>query len=85
MEKSTHHLDLHLHEGGFHKWLGKKEDEEITAADIERGLNYQGHDAEHVHKMAQFAKNSKKWDHNKPATESNEPAWKTWSDYNEQK
>jgi hypothetical protein len=66
---NQHHLDLHLHEGGFHKWLGKKEGEPITEADIEKGLQYQGHDKDHVQKMAQFAKNSKKWHHDKKATE----------------
>ena len=43
-----------IKKGAFHKWLGKPEDEKITQADIEKGLNS---DDEHVRKMAQFAKN----------------------------
>ena len=49
-----------INKGGFHKWLGKSEDSPITEADIERGLNS---DDPHVVKMAQFAKNSRKWKH----------------------
>lgn len=44
--------------GSFHEWLGKKPDETITDADIEKGLKS---DDKHVKKMAQFAKNAKKW------------------------
>ncbi|HET8687712.1 MAG TPA: hypothetical protein VFM18_13760 [Methanosarcina sp.] len=40
--------------GAFHRWLGKPEDADITAADIEKGL---ASNDEHVRKMAQFAKN----------------------------
>ena len=43
--------------GAFHKWLGKKESEPITDADIERGLKAGGHPA----KMAEFAKARRKW------------------------
>lgn len=43
-----------IKKGAFHKWLGKPEDEKITAADIDKGLKSK--DA-HVRKMAQFAKN----------------------------
>ena len=42
--------------GAFHRWLGKKEDEPITAADIAKGL---ASDDPHVKKMAQFAENAK--------------------------
>jgi len=40
--------------GAFHRWLGKKEDEPITDADIQKGLNSSD---THARKMAQFAKN----------------------------
>lgn len=48
--------------GSFHEWLGKKPGDPITDADIERGLKS---DDPHVRKMAQFAKNAKKWHTNK--------------------
>jgi hypothetical protein len=71
-----------IKKGGFHEWLGKKEGEPITEADIERALAYEGEDAAHVHKMANFAKNAKKFHHNKkPSTESvkdEAPAWQKW-------
>jgi len=51
------HLDLK--KGGFHKWLGKSEDEPITDADIAKGKKAGGHAA----KMAQFAENARKWKH----------------------
>jgi hypothetical protein len=44
--------------GGFHKWLGKSEDEPITDADIERGLKSRD---PHAREMANFARNSRKW------------------------
>lgn len=43
----------HIAKGAFHRWLGKPEDEPITAADIEKGLKAGGHAA----KMANFARN----------------------------
>lgn len=46
--------DIKVKKGGFHKWLGKSEDQPITAADIAKGLKS---DDPHVKKMAQFAKN----------------------------
>lgn len=46
-------LHLHIKKGAFHKWLGKSEDEPITAADIKKGLAAGGHAA----KMANFARN----------------------------
>lgn len=46
--------DIKVKKGGFHKWLGKSEDEDITAADIKKGL---ASDDPHVKKMALFAKN----------------------------
>jgi len=55
-------MDLDIKKGGFHKWLGKPEDEPITQADIEKGL---ASEDPHVRKMAQFAKNAKKWHHEK--------------------
>lgn len=45
--------------GAFHKYLGKKEGEPITNADIEKGLKAGGHAA----KMAAFAKAARKWKH----------------------
>jgi hypothetical protein len=60
-DKQDHPIDEDdIKEGGFHKWLGKPEDEEITEADIEKGL---ASDDAHVRKMANFAKSSKKWHH----------------------
>jgi hypothetical protein len=43
----------HIEKGAFHKWLGKSEDEPITAADIAKGKAAGGHAA----KMAVFAEN----------------------------
>jgi len=49
---------LHVRKGNFHKWLGKKPDSAITAADIARG---KASSDPHVVKMATFAANAKKW------------------------
>ena len=49
-----------LKKGAFHKWLGKDESEKLTPADIDKGLASKD---EHVRKMAQFAKNAKKFHH----------------------
>lgn len=49
-----------IEKGSFHKWLGKAEDEPITNADIEKGLKS---DDPHVRKMANFARNARKWKH----------------------
>lgn len=46
--------------GGFHRWLGKSEDQPITEADIKKGL---ASDDPHVRKMANFAKNARHWKH----------------------
>lgn len=43
--------------GGFHRWLGKKEGEPITEEDIEKGKAAGGHAA----RMATFAENAKHW------------------------
>ena len=53
-------MKLKLKKGAFHQWLGKDEDEPITDADIQKGLNS---DDPHVRKMAQFAKNARGWKH----------------------
>lgn len=45
------------HKGAFHRWLGKKEGEPITEADIEKGLRAGGHAAQ----MANFARNERGW------------------------
>lgn len=47
--------------GAFHEWLGKKEGEPITDADIEKGLKAGGHAA----KMAAFAKAARGFKHGK--------------------
>lgn len=52
-------MKLKIHAGGFHHWLGKKEGEKITAADIAKGKRAGGH----AEKMAVFAQNAKKWHH----------------------
>ena len=49
---------FHVHKGNFHKWLGKKSDSPITAADIAKG---KASGEPHVVKMATFAANAKKW------------------------
>jgi len=49
----------HIKKGAFHRWLGKKPGAPITAADIQRGLKAGGHAA----KMANFARNAKKFHH----------------------
>ncbi len=49
-----------LKKGAFHKWLGKDPEEPITDADIAKGL---ASDDPHVNKMAQFAKNARKFKH----------------------
>lgn len=51
----------HIEKGAFHRWLGKKEGEPITDADIDKGLKAGGHPA----KMAAFAKASRKFRHGK--------------------
>jgi len=51
-----------IKKGSFHEWLGKKPGEEIIEKDIEKGLKDKD---PHVRKMAQFAKNAKKWHHKK--------------------
>jgi len=51
-----------IHKGKFHEWLGKDKDEPITDADIEKGL---ASDDPEVRKMANFAKNARKWKHKK--------------------
>ncbi len=50
----------------FHEWLGKDPKEPITDADIEKGL---ASDDADVRKMATFAKNAKKWKHDKSSNE----------------
>jgi hypothetical protein len=49
---------IHVRKGAFHRWLGKKPDSPITAADIAKGKASAN---PHVVKMANFAANSKKW------------------------
>lgn len=51
--------ESHIKPGAFHEWLGKSKDEPITEADIQKGLKAGGHAA----KMANFARNAKKWKH----------------------
>lgn len=49
-----------IKKGAFHRWLGKPEDAKITNEDIARGLASKD---PHVVKMANFAKNARKWHH----------------------
>ncbi len=49
-----------IKKGAFHDWLGKSPDSPITAADIEKGLRSKD---PKVVKMANFAKNAKKFKH----------------------
>lgn len=48
-----------IHKGAFHRWLGKKSGAKVTSTDIRRGLKAGGHAA----KMANFARNARKWHH----------------------
>ncbi len=73
-------MNVHVKKGAFHEWLGKKEDEEITQVDIDKGL---ASDDSHVRKMANFAKNAQKWKHGKKAKPANEnyddtPPYANW-------
>jgi hypothetical protein len=74
-------MDLDIKKGAFHRWLGKKEGEPITMADIQRGLKSSD---PHVRRMAQFAKNSKKWKHKKKekpaAAKRQKTAVEEWSE-----
>jgi len=56
---SMHRMAFHIKKGGFHRWLGKKQGEPITEADIEKGLAAGGHPA----KMAAFAKAERHFEH----------------------
>jgi hypothetical protein len=56
--KPSFRAAIHVRKGAFHKWLGKKPDSPITAADIAKGKTS---DDSHVVKMATFAASSKKW------------------------
>ena|ERR1700679_606821 len=56
---SKYRTAFHVRKGGFHKWLGKKAGSAITSADIQKGISAGGHAA----KMANFARNAKKWHH----------------------
>jgi len=56
--KSSFRPAIHVRKGNFHKWLGKKPDSSIMAADIAKG---KASDDPHVVKMATFAANSKNW------------------------
>ena len=61
-------VKVKVKKNAFHEWLGKKEGDKISDTDIIKGLNSTD---KHVKKMAQFAKNAKKWQNKKkkPATE----------------
>lgn len=50
-----------IRKGGFHRWLGKGPKSKITGGDIKKGLAAGGHAA----KMANFARNAKKFHHGK--------------------
>lgn len=49
-----------LRKGALHRWLGVPEDKELTSAELEKAANSKDAD---VRKMANFAKNAKKWNH----------------------
>ena len=75
-------MDLDIKKGGFHRWLGKNSDYKITDKDIEKGLKS---DDPHVRRMAQFAKNAKKWKHKKKVgrpsdTNRRKAAVEQWAD-----
>lgn len=55
--KPSFRAAIHVRKGAFHKWLGKKPDSPITAADIAKG---KASSDPHVVKMATFAANAKK-------------------------
>jgi hypothetical protein len=60
MARDSHHRAVFdLRKGGFHRWLGKSEDDPITGEDIKKGLAAGGHPA----KMAGFAKAARKFKH----------------------
>jgi hypothetical protein len=56
--KPSFRAAIQVRKGTFHKWLGKKPNSPITAADIAKG---KASDDPHVVKMATFAGNSKEW------------------------
>jgi len=56
--KSSFRAAIHVRKGAFRKWLGKKPDSPITAADIAKG---KASNDPHVVKMATFAASAKKW------------------------
>jgi hypothetical protein len=56
--KPSFRAAIRVRKGTFHKWLGKKPDSPITAADIAKG---KASNDPHVVKMATFAANAKKW------------------------
>jgi hypothetical protein len=56
--KPSFRAAIHVRKGAFHRWLGKKLDSKITAADIAEG---KASDDPHVVKMATFAANARNW------------------------
>jgi hypothetical protein len=69
-----------IKKGAFHEWLGKDPGEPITDKDIEKGLKSSD---PHVKKMAQFAKNAKKFQHGKKISkeelQETAPIWANWN------
>ena len=63
-----------IKKGAFHAWLGKKAGEPITDADIEKGLAAGGHAA----KMANFARNARKFHHESVQNEAFYTNKKSW-------
>jgi len=51
---------INVKKGGFHRWLGKKDDSPVTGKDIQKGLRSKD---PHARKMANFARNARKWKH----------------------
>jgi hypothetical protein len=58
---SKYRHGFNIRRGLFHRWLGKKEGEPITEADIAKGEAAGGHPA----KMAAFAKAARHFKHGK--------------------
>lgn len=57
---SNYRANFHLRKGGLHRALGMSEKKEIPDAKLDAALESKNG---HVRKMAQFAKNAKKFKH----------------------
>lgn len=59
-ETSDYRANFHLRKGGLHRALGVSEGKNIPDAKVDAALQSKN---AHVRKMAQFAKNAKKFKH----------------------